>query len=288
MGQAWQFNVNEPYKPSGKLEGGWTGGTFEGGTHNALGGGETQSAFGNTDQSAFGGGTSAFVKLASSFGSSQFGGMPASAFTLKSRDSGTSNPPSVFGFTPQHSATPHPPQRWDNPNQAFGSTTSTAPSGFGQSTSAFAAKPSIIGSWSLPRPPTMTSRPRLLPTNLCPTLHPRRLRPLIKRQLCLLHPHIRPILPFWTPCPPLQHSAKPVPSPHLLRGSSVVLYPAQQEGVQRLAQSLRFGLLHRQISRTRLVRQRVWEDRMRLCRAQETEVVLRRWGSCRKGECVWG
>src|SRR5271155_3545834 len=58
------------------------------------------------------------------------------------------------------------------------------------------AKPSIISSWSLPRPPTMISHPRLLPTNLCPILHPRRLRPLIKQQLCLLHPHIRPTLPF--------------------------------------------------------------------------------------------
>ena len=183
--QAWQYNVNDPYYPSGKVESGSAFGsgasTFGGGT-SAFGGGTTGGTFGVTTQSAFGttSGTSSFTKP-SSFGASPFGSMPASAFALGSRDQtstntatttltafGTSNP-SAFGNTTTTSAFGQPPS-----TSAFGQTTSVfgapattsafgtsaTPSTFGTSNapSAFGAKSSSFGGGtSLPTAPLSSS-----------------------------------------------------------------------------------------------------------------------------------
>ena len=112
--QAWLYNVNEPYYPSGKLESG-----DQSGFGIAFGGSSnTQSAFGNTNQTTFGGTSSSFGN-SSSFGSSPFGSMPASAFSLGSREgASSSNPQSTFGTTAS----------------AFGNTSKST---FGQPASAF-------------------------------------------------------------------------------------------------------------------------------------------------------
>jgi nucleoporin NUP159 len=114
------------------------------------------SAFGSTGQSSFSG-TSSVGTAPSSFGSSPFGAMPASAFTLGSRSSATSNPQSTFGATPSAFGTTTSTNTFGQPRPAFGATTST-PSTFGSGTSsAFGVKPSAFGNTSSLPPAPLSS-----------------------------------------------------------------------------------------------------------------------------------
>ena len=123
--EAWMYNANEPYYPTGRLGSQPAqSGFLAGGSSN------TQSSFLNAPQSTFGS-TSSFLKPATSFGSSPFGAMPASAFSLGSRDPNASNQ-SAFGATPSTSTS----------TSAFGQARST---GFGAASST----PSSFGSASL-------------------------------------------------------------------------------------------------------------------------------------------
>jgi len=142
--QAWQYNVNDPYYPTGKVESGSTFGSgasaFGGGT-SAFGGATTRGSFGQTTQSAFGttAGTSSFAKP-SSFAGSPFGSMPASAFSLGSRDQASTD-----------SSTPPPPAFGTSAPSAFGNTTTASSFGRPSSTSAFGQPTSALGA------PTTTS-----------------------------------------------------------------------------------------------------------------------------------
>jgi nucleoporin NUP42 len=159
--------VNDPYYPTGKMESGNTS-AFGGGT-NTFGGGT--GTLGGTAGGAFGqpsvsstlteaGGTSSFGKTPS-FGSSPFGSMPASAFSLGSRFQASADSPSAFGnttTTPSSFGQPTSTSAFGQPKSVFGTT--TTPSAFGTTTtqSAFGAKPSAFGGGtSLPAAPLSSS-----------------------------------------------------------------------------------------------------------------------------------
>lgn len=159
LNAAWRYNENEPYYPAGKLESANSTGSrgiFGGGQVSSFGGTTgNQSTFGSPGQSTTFSGTSAFSKpAASSFGSSAFGTLPASAFSLESRGSNASNPTSTSAVTPLAFGGTNTNNAFGQSRTAFGLTVS-APSTFGSGTTAtFGAKPSIFGTTStLPSAP---------------------------------------------------------------------------------------------------------------------------------------
>jgi hypothetical protein len=124
--QAWQYNVNDRYYPTGKLEGNDSGR--------------------QTGQSGF---AQSASTLSTSFGSSPFGAMPASSFSLGSRD--TTNPQHTNAFQPPTN------NAFGQPRPAFGT-----PSTLGTQTSTFGAKPTF--GTPVPTQPTFSQPSMLVPS----------------------------------------------------------------------------------------------------------------------------